>query len=84
MAHSGIPIRNEKLKAEDIKASVNHALAPLSGLSASEAQTRLTAEGFNELARGGQRTPLRIVLEVLREPMFALSVGWRLNLPSSG
>ena len=34
-----------------------------------------TLEGYNELPRQDRRTPLRIVLEVLREPMFALLVG---------
>ena len=44
----------------------------LTGLSEVDAQVRLKAEGFNELPRPDRRTPLRIVLEVLREPMFAL------------
>ena len=47
----------------------------LTGLSESEAQARLAAEGPNELPRPDRRTPLRIVLEVLREPMFALLIG---------
>ncbi|MGB9017673.1 MAG: cation-transporting P-type ATPase, partial [Pseudolabrys sp.] len=47
----------------------------MSGLSEVEAQTRLDSEGYNELPRQDRRTPLRIVLEVLREPMFALLVG---------
>ncbi len=45
------------------------------GLSEQEAAARLAADGPNELARTGQRTPLRIVLEVLREPMLALLLG---------
>ncbi|MEQ1870518.1 MAG: cation-translocating P-type ATPase [Vicinamibacterales bacterium] len=45
------------------------------GLSEADAQARLTAEGYNELPRAGRRTPFRIVLEVLREPMLALLVG---------
>jgi P-type Ca2+ transporter type 2C len=45
---------------------------PAQGLSDQEAAARLAAEGFNELPRSGRRTPLRIVLEVLREPMLAL------------
>jgi P-type Ca2+ transporter type 2C len=49
--------------------------APLIGLSESEAQARLAAEGPNELPQPDRRTPLRIVLEVLREPMFALLIG---------
>ena len=48
---------------------------PISGLSEPEAQARLKTEGFNELPRPDRRTPLRIVLEVLREPMFALLLG---------
>ena len=47
----------------------------MSGLSEVEAQTRLQSEGHNELPRQDQRTPLRIVLEVFREPMFALLLG---------
>ena len=47
----------------------------MSGLSEVEAQTRLQSEGYNELPRQDRRTPLRIVLEVLREPMFALLLG---------
>ena len=42
------------------------------GLSANEAGDRLTAEGPNELARSGHRSQLRIVGEVMREPMLAL------------
>jgi Ca2+-transporting ATPase len=44
----------------------------LVGLSEAEAQRQLKTEGFNELPRPERRTPLRIVLEVLREPMLAL------------
>jgi P-type Ca2+ transporter type 2C len=45
------------------------------GLTEQEARARLDAEGFNELPRQGRRTPLRIGLEVLREPMLALLLG---------
>jgi P-type Ca2+ transporter type 2C len=45
------------------------------GLSEADAQTRLKREGYNELPRPDRRTPLRIVLEVLREPMLALLLG---------
>ena len=45
------------------------------GLSEAEAAARLKAEGYNELARSGRRTPFRIVLEVMREPMLALLLG---------
>lgn len=45
------------------------------GLSESVAQTRLKTEGFNELPKRNGRTSLRIVIEVLREPMLALLLG---------
>jgi Ca2+-transporting ATPase len=45
------------------------------GLTESEAQARLQLEGYNELPRPDRRTPFRIVLEVLREPMLALLLG---------
>ncbi len=45
------------------------------GLSEAEAQSRQGAEGFNELPRPERRTPFRIVLEVVREPMLALLLG---------
>jgi P-type Ca2+ transporter type 2C len=47
----------------------------LAGLTQADAQARLKAEGFNELPRPERRTALRIILEVLREPMLALLVG---------
>ncbi|MDE8652022.1 cation-translocating P-type ATPase [Novosphingobium album (ex Liu et al. 2023)] len=42
------------------------------GLSAWQARERLAIDGPNELPRAGRRSPLRIALEVLREPMLAL------------
>jgi P-type Ca2+ transporter type 2C len=48
------------------------AIPSSSGLSQTEAEARLRAEGYNELPRPERRTPLRIVVEVLREPMLAL------------
>ncbi len=42
------------------------------GLTAAQAAARLAREGFNELPRARRRSPLRIVVEVLREPMLAL------------
>jgi len=42
------------------------------GLSQVDAQARLQAEGFNELPMGDGRGILRIVVDVLREPMFSL------------
>jgi Ca2+-transporting ATPase len=47
----------------------------IEGLSESEAQARLKAEGYNELPRPDRRTPLRIIIEVMREPMLALLLG---------
>ncbi len=49
--------------------------APFPGLSQVDAQARLKAEGYNELPRRDRRTLLRIVSEVLREPMLALLLG---------
>lgn len=52
------------------------------GLTQAEAETRLAAEGFNELPHARRRTPLRIVFEVLREPMLALLIaGGAVYLP---
>jgi Ca2+-transporting ATPase len=48
---------------------------PLDGLTDEEAARRLAAEGANELPRPERRKPLRIVGEVLREPMLALLLG---------
>ena len=44
------------------------------GLSAAEAAARLKAEGFNELPRAGRRSIVRLIVDVLREPML-LSLG---------
>ncbi|CDX29287.1 P-type HAD superfamily ATPase [Mesorhizobium sp. ORS 3359] len=49
--------------------------SPPCGLSEAEAQARRLAEGPNELPRSGRRTPLRIAVEVMREPMLALLLG---------
>lgn len=48
---------------------------PPRGLAESEAAARLAADGYNELPRPEHRTPLAIVGEVLREPMFLLLLG---------
>lgn len=50
-------------------------LSSATGLAEAEVRARLKAEGFNELPRSDHRTPLRIVLDVLREPMLALLLG---------
>jgi len=44
------------------------------GLTTDEAQSRLVSEGFNELPRANRRSMLRIIFEVLREPMLALLI----------
>jgi P-type Ca2+ transporter type 2C len=45
------------------------------GLSENEATARLNSEGPNTLPQADRRTFIRIVLEILREPMFALLLG---------
>jgi len=47
----------------------------LRGLTEAEVRARQASEGFNELPQPERRTPLRIVLEVIREPMLALLIG---------
>jgi P-type Ca2+ transporter type 2C len=42
------------------------------GLSEADVRARLKTEGYNELSRPDRRSPLRIILEVVREPMLAL------------
>jgi P-type Ca2+ transporter type 2C len=42
------------------------------GLSAIAAAHRLKVEGYNELPTGNQRSGFRILIEVVRQPMFAL------------
>jgi Ca2+-transporting ATPase len=53
--------------AENISATFPHA-----GLSEAEARARLQSDGYNELPRPERRTLLRIIFEILREPMLAL------------
>ena len=47
-------------------------MKPFSGLSEADAVARLQTEGHNELPQPDRRTPFRIAIEVLREPMLAL------------
>src|ERR1700693_3691013 len=54
---------------------MDNAAAPLGGLSEPEAASRLRDEGFNELPARRRRSVIRIVIEILREPMFALLLG---------
>jgi Ca2+-transporting ATPase len=51
-----------------------HTKPTMTGLSRTEAETRLAAEGPNTLPGAQRRTLLRIVLEVIREPMFLLLI----------
>ena len=50
-------------------------LSSAQGLEVDQAQSRLKAEGYNEIPRLDQRTSLRIILEVVREPMLAMLLG---------
>jgi Ca2+-transporting ATPase len=47
----------------------------IAGLSEAEVQARLENEGYNELPSSNRRTPFRIVIEVVREPIMALLLG---------
>jgi magnesium-transporting ATPase (P-type) len=44
------------------------------GLSAAEAAARLKSDGYNELPQAQRRGALRILFEVLRQPMFTLLI----------
>ena len=57
--------------------------ALMRGLAEAEARARLEVEGYNELPRSDRRTPLRIVVEVMREPMLALLLGGGARLPAA-
>jgi Ca2+-transporting ATPase len=48
---------------------------PPTGLSKQDAAVRLARDGPNALPEAERRSPLRIVAEVVREPMFALLLG---------
>ncbi len=47
-------------------------MANYQGLTSEAAQTRLIQDGYNELQRGEHRSLLRIIIDVMREPMFGL------------
>jgi Ca2+-transporting ATPase len=51
------------------------AAAPDQGLTAAEAAERLHRDGRNELPQERRRSPFRIVLEAVREPMLQLLLG---------
>ena len=46
----------------------------ITGLSEQEAAARLAKEGHNELPSTGRRGVVKIVLEIVREPMFILLI----------
>jgi Ca2+-transporting ATPase len=48
--------------------------APIIGLSSSEAAAILKSDGYNELPAAERRGVLRILFEVMRQPMFALLI----------
>ena len=48
---------------------------PNPGLTALEVAARLKADGYNELPAADHRGALRILFEVVRQPMFALLIG---------
>ncbi|TAG13926.1 MAG: diguanylate cyclase, partial [Rhodobacterales bacterium] len=48
------------------------AQSPPVGLTQTEAAARLAAEGPNELPKALRRSPLRIIVDVLKEPMLTL------------
>ena len=49
--------------------------AAIQGLSEANVQAKQRTEGYNELPRPDRRTPFRIILEVLHEPMLVLLLG---------
>ena len=50
-------------------------ISSVSGLTGSEVERKLQQEGYNELPTESRRGFLRIVIEVIHEPMFLLLVG---------
>src|ERR1700675_3832104 len=59
----------------DVFDAPSSSFASIRGLSEADVQARLKREGYNALPRPDRRTPLRIILEVVREPMLALLLG---------
>jgi Ca2+-transporting ATPase len=47
---------------------------PSSGLTSEEVKQRLKSDGFNELPKPQKRNFLKILMDVMREPMFALLI----------
>ena len=59
----------------DASDAASSSFASIRGLSEADVQARLKTDGYNELPRPNRRTPVRIILEVVREPMLALLLG---------
>lgn len=51
---------------------MRHPPLPATGLTEQEARSRLKQEGYNELPTDQERSFLKILIEVFREPMFAM------------
>ena len=58
--------------------------ASIRGLSQADVEARLKTEGYNELPRPDRRTPLRIILEVVREPIAGAAAPTRPRSPLVG
>ena len=76
------PIVAQNKPVTDASASENSNKEPskdeheaIPGLSTAMAVERLKSDGYNELPRPDQRGFLHILIEVLRQPMFALLIG---------
>lgn len=69
MSISADPIKN--VQSEQVNAVAKLSKTQI-GLTQIEVERRQAREGFNELPRIAHRTILKIILEVLREPMLAL------------
>ena len=74
-------VAQNKTVTEASATEISNKVAPvdehevISGLSTAMAAERLKSDGYNELPRPDQRGFLRILIEVLRQPMFALLIG---------
>ena len=72
---TGITVGRRPFLSGPLMSLTSAPIGVFAGLTEREARARLDAEGYNELPRHDRRTSLRIVLEVLREPMLALLLG---------
>ena len=59
----------------DLNVRLAEAAEPMAGLTAAEAAARLKSDGYNELPTPDKRGFVRILSEVVQEPMFALLIG---------